>query len=187
MRAKRTKRVVVRGLIALAVIECLLVASYASASTPLPVPVDGISHAAVPRDFHAPRPGFHSAHQGTDLLARRGTPVRSASWGVVARIEEQPRGGKVVFVAGEGAMLFFYAHLDRYAPDLHVGQTVARGTLLGYVGDTGNARGIPHLHFEARPAATAFAPIDPQLVIGPRPAPLAKRLEALATSLPEHR
>lgn len=113
--------------------------------------------------------------------------MRSVGWGVVARIEEQPRGGKVVFVAGEGAMLFFYAHLDRYADDLHVGQVVGQGTLLGYVGDTGNARGIPHLHFEARPAATGFAPIDPQLVIGPRPAPIGKRLEALVTSLPEHR
>ena len=177
----------VRGLAALVAIECVLVASYAAADTPLPVPVDGISHAAVPRDFHAPRPGFHSTHQGTDLLARRGTPVRSVGWGVVARIEEQPRGGKVVFVAGEGAMLFFYAHLERWAPGLHVGQVVSQGTGLGFVGDTGNAKGIPHLHFEARPAATAFAPIDPQLVIGPKPAPLTKRLEALATSLPEHR
>jgi peptidoglycan LD-endopeptidase LytH len=183
----RAKRILVRGLAALFVIEIGLVASYAMAATPLPVPVDGISHAAVPQDFHAPRPGFHSAHQGTDLLARRGTPVRSVGWGVVAGIEEQPRGGKVVFVAGEGAMLFFYAHLDRWAPELHLGQVVAQGTLLGYVGDTGNARGIPHLHFEARPAATAFAPIDPQLVIGARPAPFGRRLQALATSLPEHR
>ena len=111
MRA--SKRFLVRGLAALIVIEGVLVASYASASTPLPVPVDGISHAAVPRDFHARRPFFHSAHQGTDLLARRGTPVRSVGWGVVARIEEQPRGGKFVLVAGDGAMVFFFAHLDR--------------------------------------------------------------------------
>lgn len=186
MRANR-KRLFRRLVIAFLLAEGALVASYASAATPLPVPVDGLSHGAVPHDFHAPRPGFHSAHQGTDLLARRGTPVRSVGWGVVARIEEQPRGGRVVFVAGEGAMLFFYAHLDRWAPGLHVGQVVSQGTVLGFVGDTGNAKGIPHLHFEARPAATGFAPIDPQLVIGAKPAPLAKRLEALATSLPEHR
>src|SRR5688500_10933669 len=64
----RTKRLLVRAFCAFVVIECVLVASYATASAPLPVPVDGVSHAAVPHDFHAPRPGFHSAHQGTDLL-----------------------------------------------------------------------------------------------------------------------
>lgn len=184
MRAKRLLRV---GVAALVVLELGLVASYAAADIPRPVPVDGIARSAVPRDFHAPRAGFPLGHQGTDLLARRGTPVRSVGWGIVARIEQQPRGGKVVFVAGEGAILYFYAHLDDWAPGLHVGQRVEQGTLLGLVGDTGNARGIPHLHFEARPAATGFAPIDPQLVIGPRRAPLAKRLEALVESLPEPR
>lgn len=168
-------------------LELVLVATYAAADVPRPIPVDGLARAAVPRDFHAPRAGFPLGHQGTDLLARRGTPVRSVGWGIVAAIEEQPRGGKVVFVAGEGAMLFVYAHLHGWARGLHVGQAVEQGTLLGFVGDTGNARAIPHLHFEARPAATAFAPIDPRLVIGPRPAPLATRLAALVTSLPEPR
>ena len=93
----------------------------------------------------------------------------------------------MLWVLGEGAILFFHAHLDRYAPGLSVGDRVARGTLLGFVGDTGNARGIPHLHFEARPAATIFAPIDPDLVLGPKPPTLTTRLEALASSLPEHR
>jgi peptidoglycan LD-endopeptidase LytH len=83
-------------------------------------------------------------------------------------------------------MLYFYAHLDAWAPGLHVGQRVESGTRLGTVGDTGNARGIPHLHFEARPAATAFAPVDPLLVIGRRAA-LSVRLTALVASLPERR
>lgn len=168
-------------------LELVLVATYAAADVPRPMPVDGLARGAVPRDFHAPRAGFPLGHQGTDLLARRGTPVRSVGWGIVAAIEEQPRGGKVVFVAGEGAMLFVYAHLHGWARGLHVGQAVEQATLLGFVGDTGNARGIPHLHFEARPAATAFAPIDPRLVIGSRRAPLATRLAALVTSLPEPR
>ena len=157
-------------------------AAYAFDSAPFHPPVDGVSPARIPRSFGAPRDGRRSRHQGIDILAPRGTPVRSAAWGVVLSIEKQRRGGNVVFVAGRGALLFFYAHLNGYAPGLHVGQVVSKGTLLGYVGDSGNANGVPHLHFEARPAATLFSPIDPLLLLGPRrAAPPERILAALAT------
>lgn len=106
----------------------------------------------------------------------------------VVGIEQQPRRGKVVFVLGRGAMLAFYAHLDAWAPGLHVGQWVREGDLLGVVDDTGNARGtVPHLHFETRPAATLFAPVDPRLVVGPRAPGVTARTAALVASLPEKR
>lgn len=169
--------------------EALALLAFATAALPYPVPVPGIAHAAVPRDWHAPREGGRTRHQGVDtLVAARGTPVRSIGWGVVVGIQEQRRGGKVVFVLGRGGMLAFYAHLDAWTPGLHVGQWVAEGSQLGVVGDTGNARGtVPHLHFETRPAATLFAPVDPRLVVGPRPPEVPARMAALVASLPERR
>ena len=48
---------------------------------------------------------------------------------------------------GPGPQVHYFAHLDRYA-DVRFGMRVARGTVLGYVGTTGNARGTPpHLHY----------------------------------------
>src|SRR5262249_10085145 len=153
--------------------------AYALARLPFPSPVEGLAAARIPPSFHAPRPP--RAPEGIDILAPRGTAVRSVAWGVVAKIETQPRGGKTVLVAGRGGLLFFYAHLDAYASGLHVGQIVHEGDLVGRVGATGNARGIPHLHFEARPLATPCAPIDPLPVIGPRPpAPHVRVAHALS-------
>ncbi|MDI1446363.1 M23 family metallopeptidase [Polyangium sp. 6x1] len=162
--------------------QLLLWCAYAFGSGVLHPPVDGVPLARIPPSFGAPRDGGRSRHQGIDILAPRGTPVRSAAWGIVVSIEKQPRGGKVVFVLGHGALLFFYAHLNDYAPGLHVGQIVSKGTLLGYVGDSGNAKGVTHLHFETRPAAILFAPIDPLRLMEPRRARPAERiLTALAT------
>jgi murein DD-endopeptidase MepM/ murein hydrolase activator NlpD len=154
-------------------------AAYAFASYPFPSPVEGVQASHIPPSFHAPRPP--GRHEGIDILAKRGTAVRSVAWGMVAKIETQPRGGRTVLVAGRGGLLFFYAHLDAWAPGLHTGQVVREGDLLGRVGDTGNARGIPHLHFEARPLATACAPVDPLTVIGPRSiSPAARAVHALS-------
>lgn len=186
LRARPRLRFV--AVLALLGAEALALLAFTLAALPYPVPVQGIVHAAVPRDWHAPREGGHLRHQGVDLVAPRGTPVRSIGWGVIVGIEEQRKGGKVVFVLGRGALLAFYAHLDAWAPGLHVGQWVTEGELLGVVGDTGNARGtVPHLHFETRPAATFFAPVDPRLVVGPRPPEVSARMAALVASLPEPR
>jgi murein DD-endopeptidase MepM/ murein hydrolase activator NlpD len=51
-------------------------------------------------------------------------------------------------LGADGVTVFYYAHLDRYAAGLKEGQAVQQGTVLGYVGDTGNAgKGDYHLHF----------------------------------------
>jgi murein DD-endopeptidase MepM/ murein hydrolase activator NlpD len=64
------------------------------------------------------------------------------------RIGETRLGGRTVSVIGAGGRLYYYAHLDAYAPGLAVGESVTVDTLLGYVGTSGNARGTPpHLHF----------------------------------------
>ena len=113
--------------------------------------------------------------------------MRSVAWGIVVGIEKQTRGGKVVFVLGRGGILFFYAHLSTWAPRLHLGQIVGEGALIGWVGDTGNARGIPHLHFEVRPVVTLFAPVDPLLLVGARRSLPSERVKAAIFSLGEPR
>lgn len=179
MLPRRRLRLLLASLLAL---EALLWAAYALAGGAPRSPVDGLPAERIPASFHLPRDGGRRLHQGVDILAPRGTPVRSVSAGVVVRIEQQKHGGKVVFVAGGGALLFFYAHLNDFAPGLHAGKLVSPGELLGTVGDSGNAKGVTHLHFEARPAATAFAPVDPLLVLHPhRHGPAARIKGALAT------
>lgn len=129
---------------------------------PLGIPVRGMRRRAVHSSFGAPRDGGRRRHHGADLFARRGTPVVAAAAGVVLWRGTTPRGGRVVYTVGRRGALLYYAHLETWAPHLAPGDPVARGTLLGFVGDSGNARGTrPHLHFEARPLALALAPVDP--------------------------
>ena len=125
------------------------------------VPVEGVAPRALSSSFGEPRSeGRH--HQGIDIFARRGTPVVAAVEGEVTRVGQDRLGGNVVWVAGAGMRLYYYAHLEAFADGIAPGRAVRPGTLLGYVGTTGNARGTPpHLHFGVYPAATEFRAIDP--------------------------
>ena len=123
------------------------------------MPVEGARVRQVSNTWHAPRSGGR-AHQGQDIFARRGTPVRSATEGYVIRIGENSLGGKTVSVMGAGGRSYYYAHLDAYAPGLEVGDYVTPETLLGYVGTTGNAAGTPpHLHFSVYTPAGVINPL----------------------------
>ena len=129
------------------------------------MPVEGISVGRVANTWSVPRPGGRR-HQGQDIFARKGTPVVSATSGIVVRIGFNTLGGKIVSVLGSGGRMYYYAHLDRYAEDLSVGDEVKRGTVIGYVGNTGNARTTPpHLHFGVYTASGAINPL-PILVNG---------------------
>ena len=112
----------------------------------LPVPVSGVAARQLADTWGAPRSGGRH-HQGIDIFARRGTAVTSATAGIVVRVGENRLGGRIVMIAGPAMAWHYYAHLDRFA-DLHVGDIVQPGTIVGYVGTTGNARGTPpHLHY----------------------------------------
>lgn len=120
---------------------------YRSQPKVMVVPVDGLEPRQLVSTWHAPRSGGRR-HEGADLFAKKGTPVKSAVNGQVWRIGHDRLGGQVVWVLGEGRTLYYYAHLDSFADDLQVGDHVKRGDVLGTVGNTGNARTTPpHLHF----------------------------------------
>ncbi|EED37536.1 peptidase [Stenotrophomonas sp. SKA14] len=117
------------------------------AATVLPVPVEGVRPRQIADTFGAPR-GRDRTHAGIDIFARRGTPVRSATVGVIADVREGGLGGRQVWVIGPARERYYYAHLEDWAEGLARGQIVRPGDLLGHVGDSGNAKGTPpHLHW----------------------------------------
>lgn len=127
--------------------------------TALPVPVEGVSARRIADTFGAPR-GRDRSHQGVDIFAPRGTPVRSATRGVVAAVREGGLGGRMVWVLGPAGERHYYAHLEDWAPGLGEGRVVQAGDLLGFVGDSGNARGTPpHLHYGIYGADGAYDPL----------------------------
>ena len=118
-------------------------------SRKLMVPVQGVRTSQVLDTWNAPRSGGR-AHLAVDILRKKGTRVVSADAGVIRRIDTNALGGRVVYVVDDAQrFVHYYAHLDRWAPGLKVGQRVRRGTLLGTVGSTGNAQAnAPHLHYQ---------------------------------------
>jgi murein DD-endopeptidase MepM/ murein hydrolase activator NlpD len=97
--------------------------------------------------FGDPRDAGRREHEGVDIFARRGTPVLSATDGVVTRVAEGGIGGRVVWVWDtDRGLRLYYAHLDQQL--VTPGGLVKAGDVLGTVGNTGNARTTPpHLHF----------------------------------------
>ena len=162
-RRRRQKRR--RGLSAFA----LLMLAYATITAgvwywsrgPLRVPVHGVSTSKLVSTFGAPRSGGRK-HKGVDIFADKGTPVHPMGKGFVVRVGENRLGGKTVHTFGHAGALCYYAHLDHWGPDAIVGKPVTRSSILGYVGNTGNAATTkPHLHFEVRPMWRGLTATDP--------------------------
>lgn len=94
----------------------------------------------------APRSGGRT-HKGVDMIGPRGTPILAVVSGF-AKPNSSTLGGLGVWFRGSDGNSYFYAHLDSYA---QLGN-VSAGTVIGYMGDTGNAKySTPHLHFEIHP------------------------------------
>lgn len=101
-------------------------------------------------DFGYVKPSGH-VHQGVDLYAKRATPVVAPVSGVVSAFPNR-LGGKAVHLSGDDGNGYYGAHLDSYAKT----GRVSAGTVIGYVGNSGDAVGGPtHLHFEVRPGGGA--------------------------------
>jgi murein DD-endopeptidase MepM/ murein hydrolase activator NlpD len=110
------------------------------------MPVEGVRLSGIADTWGAPRGGGRS-HEGQDIFAAAGTPIYSATNGIVYRIGTSNLGGNIVFIVGAGNRRYYYAHLQDWA-DIQEGQSVTTDTVIGFVGNTGNARTTPpHLHF----------------------------------------
>jgi peptidoglycan LD-endopeptidase LytH len=94
-------------------------------------------------------------HQGVDMIGGRGTEILAVVDGV-ATPRTNTLGGTTVSFLGADGHRYYYAHLDSYG---QLGAVTA-GTVIGYMGDTGNAKfSVVHLHFEIHPGAGA--PVNP--------------------------
>ncbi|MDP8959373.1 MAG: peptidoglycan DD-metalloendopeptidase family protein [Actinomycetota bacterium] len=136
---------------------------------PLTFPVAG--EASFVDTFGAPRPGGR-AHQGTDIFAEKLTPVVAAADGLVAHTGRGGRAGYYAVVEHLDGSRSLYIHLnddtpgtddgrgEPFAPGIEEGMAVQAGTVIGYVGDSGNAESTPpHLHFELHlPDGTVLNP-----------------------------
>jgi murein DD-endopeptidase MepM/ murein hydrolase activator NlpD len=110
----------------------------------------------------APRYGGR-VHTGTDLMGARGTPLVAVADGTI-QLGSNPVGGNTVWLYADYGVAFFYAHLDGFAA-VSSGQWVSRGTVLGYMGDTGNpAPGAYHLHFALHPSGMGAVNPYPTLI-----------------------
>ena len=105
--------------------------------------------AAPPRPKSAPppppRPLF--MHTGLDLLANIGTPIHAAADGLVVGARHNGLYGNCIRIDHPGKLATVYGHLSRFAPGIEAGTVVARGDVIGFVGNTGRSTGA-HLHFE---------------------------------------
>jgi murein DD-endopeptidase MepM/ murein hydrolase activator NlpD len=134
--------------------------------------------------FGAPRAdtGFH---EGNDLFAGFGTPVVAVADGTVENVGSLKISGNRLWVYADTGDQFFYAHLSAFSPAAVDHAHVKAGTVLGYVGNTGDAEPTPpHLHFEIHPDGGKAVDPHPFLVAwqqraGNRSADTAQRPGAL--------
>ena len=118
--------------------------------TGLALPVAGVTPNQLVDTYTQARAGGARTHDAIDIMAAEGMPVIAAAPGRVEKLfYSQGGGGITVYVRSpDRRWIYYYAHLQGYAPGLAEGQQVRRGQLIGRVGHTGNANPAgPHLHF----------------------------------------
>ena len=132
--------------IALCIIVALLLIDFLL-PTKIQNPVEGCGKESYnPESFWHPW-GDHN-HAGIDIFAKKGTIVHPAIGGiVVATAHNSGIGGNWVMIFSSGLRFHYYAHLDEI--DTHIGAIVTKNSVIGKVGNTGNAAGKPpHLHYD---------------------------------------
>ena len=125
-------------------------------------PVGGLANYS--HDWLFPRwgPGFRF-HLGTDVFATFGTPLRSPIDGTVTS-GVGSLGGLYVKVFADDGTYFYFAHMSGLVDGFEEGMTVSTGDVVGYVGDSGNAKGgAPHLHIGVYPQGGSA--VDPKPIL----------------------
>ena len=123
------------------------------------IPVEGVPPSALTDTFTQARAGGARPHDAIDIMAARGRAVLAAADGRVEKLFASQDGGLTIYERSpDGRRIYYYAHLDGYAPGLAEGQVLKRGQKIATVGSTGNADpAAPHLHF----AVNDIAPNEP--------------------------
>ncbi len=124
-------------------------ASISINNTTLMIPVVGIKRGDL-QDTYTDSRSEGREHNAIDIIAPEGTPVVAASDGEIAKFFDSERGGTTIYqFSPDKHFVYYYAHLQKRAENLNENEFVKKGTVIGYVGDTGNAgAGNFHLHFE---------------------------------------
>jgi peptidoglycan LD-endopeptidase LytH len=116
----------------------------------LAVPVAGIGPSDLVDTYTQSRGGGSRVHNAIDIMADHGTPVVAAAPGRLEKLFFSDGGGGITAYvrSDDGRWMYYYAHLQDYAPGLKEGQVIRRGDPIGRVGVTGNSNPDgPHLHF----------------------------------------
>jgi murein DD-endopeptidase MepM/ murein hydrolase activator NlpD len=122
--------------------------------------------ASVADNFGAVRAAPIVVHEGDDIFADFGTPVVAVADGTISRVGTLPISGNRLWVTSTSGDWFFYAHLSAFSPAAVDGAKVKAGTVLGFVGNTGDAEPTPpHLHFEVHPGGEQAAAVDPYSIL----------------------
>jgi len=108
---------------------------------------------------HSMGGGSVGRHQGIDIVAPKGTPVRAAAAGTIVDVGARGAYGRFILVRHANGIETAYAHLARFAPDLKPGRYVQQGEVIGFVGSTGRSN-APHLHYELRKDGKAVDPLS---------------------------
>ncbi len=120
----------------------------ADSLTSLMIPVVGIKREQLQDTFSASR-SQGRVHNAMDIMAPLGTPVVAVADGEIARFFDSERGGITIYqYSSDKKFVYYYGHLQKRAENISEKDYVRRGTIIGYVGDTGNSgAGNYHLHF----------------------------------------
>lgn len=100
-------------------------------------------------------PRWGKNHNGMDIAGKIGDPVVATFDGVVKQRFYDAGYGNVIFLQHENGIETIYGHLNGF--NIEAGQSVKKGDLIGFVGNTGQSTG-PHLHFELRVNGKAVDP-----------------------------
>lgn len=113
------------------------------------IPVVGIKRDQIRDTFNDAR-SKGRVHNANDIMAAGGTPVVACADGEIAKFFDSVRGGITIYqFSPDHKFIYYYAHLQKRADNLKEKDFVKQGTIIGYVGDTGDAApGNTHLHFE---------------------------------------
>ncbi|MGI8708647.1 MAG: M23 family metallopeptidase [Actinomycetota bacterium] len=136
-------------------------------------------------DWHAPRMRFIAGtwrqigvHEGTDIFAEPGTPVRAVIEGVVEQVGWTFYSGWRIGIRGADGRYWFYAHLREFPAGMQIGRSVDAGEAIGLVGNTGYGADAGHADEFTYHLHLGIQEADGTWV---NPYPLVKRLYRAAT------